>query len=172
VTTLECAHEQGIIHGDLKPENFLLDGAGTLKVMGFGVARLAERSNNLTQAGVVVGTPAYMAPEQLLSEEVDARRALYSVGVILYECLTGKPPFQAKSPISLIAKVLNETSVAPAVVKPDVPHAISEMVNPPHAAHASPSSSTSKLDPTKVYSQTARRAILMGINPIASNITS
>jgi len=125
---LECAHEQGIVHRDLKPENLLLDSAGALKVMDFGVARLAERTTTLTQAGMVVGTPAYMAPEQLLAEEVDARSDLYSVGVILYECLTGKPPFEAKSPISLIAKVLNETAVAPEVVKPDVPHSISELV--------------------------------------------
>ncbi len=125
---LECAHEQGIIHRDLKPENLLLDASGTLKVMDFGVARLAERTTALTQAGMVVGTPAYMAPEQLLSEDVDARSDLYSVGVVLYECLTGKPPFEAKSPISLIAKVLNETAIAPDMVKPDVPHAISELV--------------------------------------------
>lgn len=125
---LECAHEQGIIHRDLKPENLLLDASGNLKVMDFGVARLAERTSTLTQAGMVVGTPTYMAPEQLLAEEVDARSDIYSVGVILYECLTGKAPFEAKSPISLIAKVLNETAVAPEVVKPEVPHAISELV--------------------------------------------
>ena len=95
--------------------------------MDFGVARLAERSTNLTHAGTVVDTPAYMAPEQVWPEEVDARSDLYSVGVILYECLTGKP-FDAKSSISLIAKVLNETAVSPEVVKPDVPHAISELV--------------------------------------------
>jgi CheY-like chemotaxis protein/predicted Ser/Thr protein kinase len=125
---LECAHEQGIIHRDLKPENLLLDSAGVLKVMDFGVARLAERTTTLTQAGMVVGTPTYMAPEQLLAEEVDARSDLYSVGVILYECLTGRAPFEAKSPISLIAKVLNETAVAPEVVKPDLSHSISELV--------------------------------------------
>jgi len=125
---LECAHEQGIIHRDLKPENLLLDSAGVLKVMDFGVARLAERTTTLTQAGMVVGTPTYMAPEQLLAEEVDGRSDLYSVGVILYECLTGRAPFEAKSPISLIAKVLNETAVAPEVVKPDVSHSISELV--------------------------------------------
>ena len=125
---LESAHEQGIIHRDLKPENLLLDSSGTLKVMDFGVARLAERTSATTQAGMVVGTPAYMAPEQLLSEEVDARSDLYSVGVILYECLTGRAPFEAKSPISLIAKVLNETAVAPEGVKAEVPHSISELV--------------------------------------------
>jgi serine/threonine protein kinase len=125
---LESAHAQGIIHRDLKPENLLLDSSGTLKVMDFGVARLAERTSATTQAGMVVGTPAYMAPEQLLSEEVDARSDLYSVGVILYECLTGRAPFEAKSPISLIAKVLNETAVAPEGVKAEVPHAISELV--------------------------------------------
>ena len=128
VDALECAHGEGIIHRDIKPQNLLIDAAGTLKIMDFGVARLAERSSGLTQAGMVVGTPAYMAPEQLLAESVDARSDLYSVGVVLYECLTGRPPFDAKSPISLIAKVLNEDAKPPDVVKPEVPHAVSAMV--------------------------------------------
>ncbi|HXG70695.1 MAG TPA: protein kinase [Gemmatimonadaceae bacterium] len=128
VDALECAHGEGIIHRDIKPQNLLVDAAGTLKIMDFGVARLAERSSGLTQAGMVVGTPAYMAPEQLLAESVDARSDLYSVGVVLYECLTGRPPFDAKSPISLIAKVLNEDAKAPDAVKPEVPHAVSAMV--------------------------------------------
>ena len=125
---LECAHGEGIIHRDIKPQNLLIDAAGTLKVMDFGVARLAERPSALTQAGMVVGTPTYMAPEQLLAESVDARSDLYSVGVVLYECLTGRPPFEAKSPISLIAKVLNEDARPPDVLKPDVPHAVSAMI--------------------------------------------
>ncbi|MBA3467842.1 MAG: protein kinase [Gemmatimonadaceae bacterium] len=128
VDALECAHGEGIIHRDIKPQNLLIDAAGTLKIMDFGVARLAERSSGLTQAGMVVGTPAYMAPEQLLAESVDARSDLYSVGVVLYECLTGRPPFDAKSPISLIAKVLNEDAKPPDVVKPEVPHAVSAIV--------------------------------------------
>ena len=70
------AHAQGVIHRDIKPQNLLLDDAGVLKVMDFGVARLAERTSTLTEAGLVVGTPAYMAPEQLLSEAVDARSDL------------------------------------------------------------------------------------------------
>ena len=125
---LQCAHEEGIIHRDIKPQNLLLDSSGTLKVSDFGVARLAQRTSTLTQAGMVVGTPTYMAPEQLLEEGADVRSDLYSVGVVLYECLTGRPPYQAKSPISLIAKILHEVAESPDVVTPDVPRAVSAMV--------------------------------------------
>jgi len=126
---LQCAHQEGIIHRDIKPQNLLLDSSGTLKVSDFGVARLAQPgAHSLTQAGMVVGTPAYMAPEQLLEEEVDARSDLYSVGVVLYECLTGRPPYQAKSAISLIARILHETADAPDIVAPDVPAAVSALV--------------------------------------------
>lgn len=125
---LKCAHDDGIIHRDIKPQNLLLDAAGTLKVMDFGVARLTQRTNTLTQVGMVVGTPTYMSPEQLLDEDVDARSDLYSVGVLLYECLTGKPPYEAKSPISLIAKILRAEAEPPEVIAPDVPRAVSAMV--------------------------------------------
>jgi serine/threonine protein kinase len=125
---LRSAHEEGIIHRDIKPQNVLLDSEGTLKVMDFGVARLAQRSNTLTQVGMVVGTPTYMSPEQLLDEDVDARSDLYSVGVLLYECVTGKPPFEGKSPISLIAKILNAEAQAPDKLNADVPPAVSAMV--------------------------------------------
>jgi CheY-like chemotaxis protein len=126
---LQCAHQEGIIHRDIKPQNLLLDSSGTLKVSDFGVARLAQKgAHSLTQTGMVVGTPAYMAPEQLLEEEVDARSDLYSVGVVLYECLTGRPPYQAKSAISLIAKILHETAEAPDIVAPEVPPAVSALV--------------------------------------------
>ena len=125
---LECAHEAGIIHRDIKPQNLLLDASGTLKVSDFGVARLAQRAATLTQAGMVVGTPTYMAPEQLLEEGADSRSDLYSVGVVLYECLTGRPPYQAKSPISLIAKILHEVADPPDIVAPEVPHAVSSIV--------------------------------------------
>jgi serine/threonine-protein kinase len=96
--------------------------------MDFGIARLAERPSNITEVGLVVGTPAYASPEQLLADEVDARSDLYSTGLVLYECLTGRLPFEAKSAIALISKVLTEMPVPPAQVNPEIPSALSALV--------------------------------------------
>jgi len=126
--SLAVAHEQGVIHRDIKPQNLLLDPDGVLKVMDFGIARLAERTSNITEVGLVVGTPAYASPEQLLADEVDARSDLYSTGLVLYECLTGRLPFEAKSAIALISKVLTEVPVPPAQVNPEIPSALSSLV--------------------------------------------
>jgi serine/threonine protein kinase len=125
---LAVAHAQGVVHRDIKPQNLLLDQGGVLKVMDFGVARLAERKSTLTEAGLVVGTPAYMAPEQLLAEAVDARSDLYAAGVVLYECLTGQLPFDAESPISLIAKLLHEEADPPTTINRDIPRPLSDLV--------------------------------------------
>jgi CheY-like chemotaxis protein/tRNA A-37 threonylcarbamoyl transferase component Bud32 len=126
--SLAVAHEHGVIHRDIKPQNLLVDEAGVLKVMDFGVARLAERSTANTEAGLVLGTPAYMPPEQLLGEPVDARSDLYAAGVVLYECLTGKLPFEAGSVISLVAKLLKEEARPPQEVNPEIPPALSTLV--------------------------------------------
>jgi DNA-binding response OmpR family regulator len=125
---LGVAHERGVIHRDIKPQNLLLDGDGVLKVMDFGVARLAERTDGVTETGMVVGTPAYMAPEQLLDEDVDARSDLYAVGVVLYECLTGRLPFEANSPVALIAKLLRDDPIAPASLQDGIPPALSSLI--------------------------------------------
>jgi CheY-like chemotaxis protein len=125
---LGAAHEHGVIHRDIKPANLLLDRAGVLKVMDFGIARLAERTDVITQVGVVLGTPDYMPPEQLLAETVDVRSDLYAAGVVLYECLTGRLPFVAKSPITLIAKVLHEEPLPPSTLNAEVPPALSALV--------------------------------------------
>ena len=125
---LEVAHGQGVVHRDIKPQNLLLDADGVLKVMDFGVARLVEHTTVLTQAGMVVGTPAYMSPEQLLAEDVDGRSDLFAAGVVLYECLTGRLPFEAPSPISLIAKLLHDEPEPPEALNPDVPPALSALV--------------------------------------------
>ncbi len=125
---LSVAHAAGVIHRDVKPENALLDGEGVLKVMDFGIARFAAASSARTQSGLIVGTPAYMSPEQLVGEEVDARADLYALGVVLYECLTGHAPFEATSVVSLIAKVLSTEPVPVAARNADVPPAVSALV--------------------------------------------
>ena len=127
---LEVAHEAGVIHRDIKPQNMVVQGDGTLKVMDFGIARLASRTpqQGLTEAGMVIGTPDYMSPEQLLGDELDARADIYSAGVVMYECLTGKLPFEAPSPMVLIAKVLEETPPAPHALHADIPAPLSALV--------------------------------------------
>ena len=127
---LEVAHEAGVIHRDIKPHNMVVERDGTLKVMDFGIARLATRAprQGLTEAGMVIGTPEYMSPEQLLGDELDARADLYSAGVVLYECLTGRLPFEGPTPIALIARVLEDTPVAPHTLYDDIPPAFSALV--------------------------------------------
>lgn len=126
--SLVAAHEQGVIHRDIKPQNLLLDGAGVLKVMDFGVARLTGGNANLTEAGMLVGTPSYMAPEQMLGEGIDERTDLYAVGVVLFECLLGRLPFEAGSAIALVARVLRDSPPNPATLDPEIPAAFSDLV--------------------------------------------
>ena len=125
---LEVAHEQGVIHRDIKPQNLIVEPSGTLKVMDFGIARLASRKDGVTQAGMAIGTPEYMAPEQLLGENVDFRADLYAAGCVLFECLTGRTPFVADSPITLVAKQLEETPPSPASINGEVPEALARLV--------------------------------------------
>jgi CheY-like chemotaxis protein len=126
--SMEVAHEQGVVHRDIKPQNLLLDADGVLKVMDFGVARLAERTSSLTEAGLIVGTPAYMSPEQLLAEATEASSDLYAAGVVLYECLTGRLPFEAESTVSLIGKVLNLQPSPPAEINAHIAPALSTLI--------------------------------------------
>ena len=125
---LEVAHEQGVIHRDIKPQNLMVQPDGTLKVMDFGVARLRERSHGLTSTGMVVGTPAYMAPEQLMDDPVDARVDIYAAGVVLYECLTGHRPVDGSSPHVLMARMMSSDIRPPHEVNPSVPRLLSAIV--------------------------------------------
>jgi HAMP domain-containing protein len=125
---LEVAHEAGIVHRDIKPHNMVLAPDGVLKVMDFGIARLLGRTQGMTQTGMVVGTPEYMAPEQLLGEDVDARADIYAVGVVIYECLTGRTPHTADNPMALISRVLEQPPVPPHELVPDIPLKLSEAV--------------------------------------------
>ena len=125
---LAVAHGRHIIHRDIKPANLLVDEEGCLKVTDFGLARLVERSSKFTQAGFVVGTPGYMAPEQHLGAAVDARSDLFSAGVVLYECLTGWAPFHAASPMAVVDRVLAGNPRPVRELAPHVPPALAALI--------------------------------------------
>ena len=125
---LEVAHEQGVIHRDIKPQNIVVEPDGVLKVMDFGIARLQARQSGMTQAGSVIGTPEYMAPEHLTGDDIDARVDIYATGVVIYECLTGELPLTAPSPIVLLARLIEETPVAPRALHADIPARLSALV--------------------------------------------
>jgi HAMP domain-containing protein len=129
---LEVAHEEGVIHRDVKPQNLLVDPSGFLKVMDFGIARLAEHRSDpgqaLTAAGVVVGTPQYMAPEQLFGGMVDGRADLYATGAVLFECVTGRPVFEAPSLVALLARHLEDTPPNPRTLNSEVPDSLSAVI--------------------------------------------
>jgi serine/threonine protein kinase len=127
---LEVAHEQGIIHRDIKPQNIVVEPNGFLKVMDFGIARLASRAKDqgLTLEGMSIGTPDYMSPEQLSGMELDARSDLYSAGVVLFECVTGRVPFEADTMYALIAKQLEEAPPDPRRLNADVPESLARVI--------------------------------------------
>jgi serine/threonine protein kinase len=129
---LEVAHEAGVIHRDIKPQNMVVDGSGFLKVMDFGIARLAEGqargARGLTQAGSVLGTPDYMSPEQLLGEELDARSDLYAAGAVLFECVTGETVFNAPSVMALVAMHIESAPRDPRTVNPDIPESLARLI--------------------------------------------
>lgn len=126
--SLDVAHAVGVVHRDIKPENLLLDTGGALKVMDFGVARLAEHASAATETRLIAGTPAYMPPEQITGDPIDARADLYAAGAVLYECLTGRPPHHGTGMTDLFRKVLGEEPVPPATLVPELPRALSDLV--------------------------------------------
>jgi len=124
---LEAAHAENVIHRDLKPQNIMLDGNGKACVMDFGLARSAA-SHGMTQTGAMLGTPAYMSPEQAKGTELDCRSDLFAVGIILYELLTGQLPFQADTILGSLLKRTQETARAPIEMDSAVPEALSAIV--------------------------------------------
>ena len=127
---LEVAHAEGVIHRDIKPQNIVVEPSGFLKVMDFGIARLANppQGKGLTEAGTSIGTPDYMSPEQLSGMDLDSRSDLYAAGVVLFECLTGRVPFEAETTWALVAKHLEEEPPDPRTLNTDVPGALAVVI--------------------------------------------
>ncbi len=123
------AHAHGLVHRDVKPANILLAADGTVKVTDFGIAKaLSGADATLTNPGTVIGTAAYVAPEQLEGGSVDARADVYALGVVLYECLTGHPAFQGDTPTATAAMRLTHDLIPPRQVRADVPRALDDVV--------------------------------------------
>ncbi|HEY2639293.1 MAG TPA: Stk1 family PASTA domain-containing Ser/Thr kinase [Streptosporangiaceae bacterium] len=119
---LDYSHRNGIVHRDIKPGNVMLTRSGDVKVMDFGIARaVADGQLTMTQTAQVIGTAQYLSPEQARGERVDARSDLYSTGCLLYELLTGRPPFTGDSPVAIAYQHVKEDPVPPSQVDPEVP---------------------------------------------------
>jgi len=121
------AHKHGVIHRDLKPSNIMIDRDGNVRIMDFGIAR-SLKSKGITGAGIMIGTPEYLSPEQADGEEIDGRSDIYSLGVILYEILSGKLPFQGDTPLSLAVKHRIEKPKDPRTVNPQIPESLSQII--------------------------------------------
>ena len=129
LTALDYAHHAGLVHRDIKPANVMLTPTGAVKVMDFGIARaLADAGNTMTQTQAVVGTAQYLSPEQARGESVDARSDLYSAGCLLFELLTGRPPFVGDSPVSVAYQHVREAAPKPSDFASDVPPALDQVV--------------------------------------------
>jgi hypothetical protein len=125
---LDYAHEQGIIHRDVKPSNVLMDRSRWVLLSDFGLAKMVEGSVQLTGSGVGVGTPAYMAPEQGQGLGVDQRADVYSLGIVLYEMVTGRVPFEAETPMAIVVKHITEPLPLPRTVNPDLPESVERII--------------------------------------------
>jgi serine/threonine protein kinase len=123
---LRYAHKRGIVHRDIKPQNVLLDEEGGLKVADFGIARAG--ASEMTETGAIVGTVQYISPEQAQGQPVSPRSDLYSVGVVLYELLTGRVPFDGEAPVSVALKQVSEPPVPPSQLRPGIPPALEHVV--------------------------------------------
>src|SRR5215208_249921 len=120
------AHRRGIVHRDIKPHNVIVDDEGRAKVTDFGIARAG--ASDMTETGSIMGTAQYLSPEQAQGQPVSPRSDLYSIGVMLYELLTGRVPFEAESPVTIALKHVSEPPIPPAELNPAIPPALEAVV--------------------------------------------
>jgi len=126
---LDFSHRSGIVHRDIKPGNVMITNAGAVKVMDFGIARaLADNAATVTATSAVIGTAQYLSPEQARGESVDARSDVYSTGCLLYELVTGHPPFTGDSPVAVAYQHVREVPQVPSSANPEVPGALDSIV--------------------------------------------
>lgn len=129
LTALEYSHRAGVVHRDIKPGNVMITHGGQVKVMDFGIARaISDSSATVAQTTAILGTAQYFSPEQARGESVDARTDLYSTGVVLFEMLTGEPPFKGETPVAVAYQHVSEMPVAPSSINPLVSPAIDQVV--------------------------------------------
>src|SRR5258707_906108 len=127
-SALDYAHRQGVVHRDIKPSNIMIDSDGNAFLTDFGIARIVEAAEGLTASGAAIGTPGYMAPEQGVGNPVDARADIYSLGVMLYEMLSGKMPFSAETPMGVILKHINDPVPEITLENPNLPPAVNALL--------------------------------------------
>jgi predicted Ser/Thr protein kinase len=125
---LDYAHQRGLIHRDVKPSNVLLDERGNCLLMDFGIAKMVAGSTKFTATGGLIGTPAYMSPEQGLGRKLDGRSDIYALGIMLYEMATGRVPYRAETPMAVVVKHISDPLPPPRQINPDLPEAIERVI--------------------------------------------
>ena len=125
---LDYAHAEGVVHRDVKPSNILLDTRGNALLTDFGIAKIVQSAASFTQTGGILGTPAYMSPEQIMGETLDGRSDVYSLGIVLYEMVTGRAPYRAETPAAIFVKHLHDPLPLPRQMLVDLPDAVERVI--------------------------------------------